>query len=169
MRGGVRTAALLALGVVLTGCSHDDNAVGSTTAKPPWDACSLSDAALQKAGVDPASKETGLLGTEIPNSTTCRWRGKDYNVTLTASSTLTLEQAKQDGSGFTDVTVSGRPATTFHTGSGDPNKDCFLVIPFQSGGLALLQASQSSLSLDRTPACESATRVGDALASAMPR
>ena len=107
---------------------------------------------------------------EIPNSTTCNWNGKDYLVSLSASSTMSVEQAKQDGHGFTDVTVAGRPATTFHTGADDPTgKHCFMVIPFQTGGLAMLQVRQNALSHDKTPACQSVLGVGNTLASEMPR
>lgn len=176
MRHVIRVAGVMtAFGIVVAGCSHGDDTASSgatTTAKPPWDACSLSPQLLQQAGVDPASKQEGLgkPGNNLPNSTTCDWTGKEYAITLTASSTMTAQQVRtrEGNHDFADVTVAGRPAFTLHTGVADLKEQCFLVIPFQSGGLAVIQLSPSGATL-QTPACESAVRVGNVLASAMPR
>lgn len=172
-RAAVGAAALLAMvGIAATGCGGDKSADMPTTAAvaQPWDPCTLSDEALRRAGLDPATEGPGL-SADPPGSKSCGWEAEDFDVIMTASTTLPVEDIR-NGIGnidFQDVEVPDRSAFTYREESDEPGTFCWLVVPFQDGGLVVTQVARSPLTKDTTPMCEWAVRVGEALVAEIPR
>lgn len=168
--GSVALCAVAFLGVA--GCGDSESAESPTTsaAAQPWDPCSLSDEALQRASLDPATEGPGLTA-DPPGWKTCGWKTTDQiGVMMSASATATVEQFRNDPRNFQfhDVTVAGREAFTYLSDvSGDDF--CFLVVPFQSGGMLNMQVSRSVFTKDPASMCEWAVRIGDAVAGEIPR
>ncbi|MFD4369252.1 DUF3558 domain-containing protein [Rhodococcus sp. NPDC058521] len=170
-RGAVGAAVLLVvMGIAATGCSgSEDGGVEPTTAAEPWDPCSLSDAALQQAGLDPATEGPGVT-TSFPGWKDCAWDGDAYGVTVSASATETVDHFRNfPGTiDFQEVRVAGRQAFTHREERDEPGTFCWLVVPFQDGGVMSMQVDRSPFTKDTTPMCEWAVRVGEALVPDMP-
>lgn len=172
-RGAAGTAAVLAMvGIAATGCSSGESSDTPETpaVAQPWDPCTLSDEALRNATLDPATEGPGL-SADPRGRKSCGWEGKDFDVIMSASTTLPVDDIR-NGPGnidFQDVTVAGRSAFTFREERDEPGTFCWLVVPFESEGLVLTQVARSVFTKDTTPMCEWAVRVGDALVGEIPR
>lgn len=169
---GVATL-LTVVGIAASGCStEDDGDTGSTTSTvaQPWDPCSLSDAALRKATLDPETQGPGL-SAEGPGEESCGWKSTDnIGVIITAIATAKPDQFR-NGTGnidFREVTVDGRQAFTYREEGDEQGVFCHLVVPFRNGGLALMQVDRSVFTKETTPMCEWAVQIGDALVAEMP-
>lgn len=163
-------AAVLAIGATGCGGGEDSNTPTTPAVAQPWDPCTLSDEALRRAGLDPVTEGPGPV--EAPGEENCGWKTTgDNSVIMTASSTLTVDDIR-NGPGnadFQNVTVAGRSAFTYRDDGYKPGTVCWLVVPFQSEGLVLMQVARSVFTKVTTPMCEQAVRVGDALAGEIPR
>lgn len=175
IRAAAGAAALLtAVAFGATGCSSDESSDTPTTAAAAeaWDPCTLSDETLREAGLDPTTQGKGSLGPGQPGWNSCEWKSADKtSVVMGASATATVEQFR-NGPGNIDiqeVTVAGRPAITHREDGDEEGTFCWLVVPFQGGGVMAMQVARSVFTKGTTPMCEWAVSVGDVLVAEMPR
>lgn len=137
----------------------------------PWNPCTLPADALTRSGVDPSTSERGISGVELPDSLTCGWKGKDYAIMITASSTYKISDVRnREGTTvIAEAPIAGHRSFTLKDGVSSYDNSCFLAIPFLAGGTTFMQISRSSLSRDTTPTCDTAVRVGNVLVPLMPK
>ncbi|NLU82097.1 DUF3558 domain-containing protein [Rhodococcus sp. HNM0569] len=166
-------AALLAVALGATGCSESgetDTPTTSTVAQP-WDPCTISDEALRRATLDPATEGPGLTA-DPPDQKSCGWENNDIDVIVTSFASATPDQFHEslDNIDFQNVIVGGRQSVTFRQASDEPGRFCHLAIPFQDGGLALMQVARSAFAIDRNRSmCDWAVQVGEGLVAELPR
>ncbi|EOM78258.1 DUF3558 domain-containing protein [Rhodococcus rhodnii] len=171
-RTSVLSAAVLAaLALSVAGCGTGETSGAPTTSAVPdaWDPCTLSDEALVRATLDPATEGPGLNSRKAGESS-CGWENDDIGLIITASSTGSTERFHNspDNVDFRDLEVAGRHVVVFRQASDEPGTFCHMAVPFDSGGLALMQVGRSALTKDTTPMCDWALKVGDALVAEMP-
>ncbi|NLE80656.1 MAG: DUF3558 family protein [Rhodococcus sp.] len=165
--GAAALLAVVALGA--TGCGNDDTSE-TTTFEKPWDPCTLSEETLRKATIDPATQGPALAA-ETPWEENCGWKTyDDIGVSMNALSTATVDQFRDrpDNIDFRKVTVGDRSAVTFRSEGDEERSYCWLLLPFESEGLVLMQVSRSPFSKEATPMCEVAVRIGDVVVAEIP-
>ncbi|CAM2777978.1 DUF3558 family protein [Skermania piniformis] len=169
--GFVVALVLLTAMVLVGGCgrSVDGTAVRSARAAP-WDPCSLSDDVIRRAGLDPATRDSASL-VNGAGELSCEWHNDDLFMTLTAIAGATIEQVHsgQGNHDFHDAIVGNRTVTTYRDEGDRTGSFCFLVVPLEPAGIALMQVSRTAFTEDTTPMCVWAYRVGDVVVAAMPR
>lgn len=172
IRRSVVAAALVTIGLVGTACGDSTSETADPTAAPgPWDPCTISDEALIRASLDPASEGPGSLAQGQPGWESCRWTGEDVNAILNASATTGEDHFRNfpGNIDFHELTVAGRPGFTYRQTGLNPDNFCWLTVPLEGGGSLNLQVTRSPFSHGTTPMCNWAVRVGEALVSAAPR
>ncbi|MFC9892090.1 DUF3558 domain-containing protein [Nocardia sp. NPDC127579] len=167
--------ALVALAALAAGCDSTGGGGGpsSTTAAPAaiWDPCTqISDQVLsQQIGLDPATKESGILGVEEPGWKICSWNNNDYALGV-FSSPRTVEEYKQkpDNIDFVDVTIGGRKGVRYDTKSDKDNKTCDITFPAQQGSFTVTISNRVS-SKNKVDPCTRAQAAAEALVPLWPK
>ncbi|NLE78403.1 MAG: DUF3558 domain-containing protein [Rhodococcus sp.] len=161
----------VAFGVTACGDNENSDTPTTTAEAQPWDPCTLSDEALRAATLDPVPSGTGAEGPGQPGWKGCEWKGEDFAVIVNSSATATVDQFRNGygNTDFRDVMVAGREGFTYRDDRDEPGTFCWLVVPFESGGVMNMQVDRSPFTKDETSTCEWAMQVGDALVAEMPR
>ncbi|TXG92401.1 DUF3558 domain-containing protein [Rhodococcus rhodnii] len=172
IRRSVVAAALVTIGLVGTACGDSTSETADPTAAPgPWDPCTISDEALIRASLDPASEGPGSLAQGQPGWKSCEWEGPDVAVIVSASSTTGPDHFRNfpGNTDFQDVTVAGREGFTYRQEADESGTFCWLTVPMDNGGVVDMQFDRSPFSKDTTPMCDWAVRVGEVLVAEVPR
>jgi len=183
-------AAVLAIGAVtaVAGCSEGAQTAtssGSTLAAPvstapaasvpasntAWNPCSIPDADIAAAGLNPAKKETdsGALGTKFPGWDICSWMSDSwYLVNVLSTNAHAFDEVAHNSTQFQDpqpVTVGGRDATLLH--QVDEPKGC--TIAFDIPGDPVQIEVNPKLSADTIgDSCAEVSRIAGVLAKDLP-
>ncbi|MFF2082371.1 DUF3558 domain-containing protein [Nocardia sp. NPDC058176] len=164
------------------GCSTTEsgNAQPSTTTDLAaataalWDPCSeIPDATLSNLGLDPASKQSGILGAEEPGWKICGWNAADYppGHGLTAFSTIhTIDEVleKTTNIEFKDVVIAGRAGVQFRQSHHDADEDCSIVFRNASGFTQLDMLNTGSKD-KLIPPCERLQPIAEAIVPLFPQ
>jgi len=133
--------------------------VSSTPASnTSWNPCSISDADISAAGLNPAKKQVGALGVKFPGWDICNWDGDSwYGLELYSTNAHTFDETVHNTTLFQNprpVTVGGRSAVML-----DP-----LTVP--QGCTLVFDATTGPIDFDLTPkfSAENAGTVGDSCA-----
>ncbi|MGW5141683.1 DUF3558 domain-containing protein [Nocardia beijingensis] len=166
------TAGLLIAGLASAGC---DSAGGTPTASSSsaapaalFDPCSgISDDVLRGAGVDPASKESGIAGVEQSGWKICKWRGPAYAISVYSTGKPVSEfETKPGNIAFRDVTIAGRQGREFR--SEGWQTQCNAVFPAAQGSLQLQILGRLSIDHPEDP-CTVLARVGEKIVPVLPK
>ncbi|MEV0299139.1 DUF3558 domain-containing protein [Nocardia sp. NPDC050710] len=182
---GRRTTATVAAlaGVVLlaSGCGSETDGkatpstgVGTSAATAAlWDPCTqISDQVLQKVGVVPATKESGISGVQQPGWKVCSWhdRQSGWNYSLGVwSTTNTVDdfQKKSENTNFSDISIAGRSGVTYHRMNDKDGEDCDLLFPAAQGAV-LITAFNTAAGAGVAP-CDRARAAAETLVPLFPR
>lgn len=182
------TGAVIAAGavIVVAGCSGGAShttttsspaSASSSSAAPAasapasntaWNPCSIPDADISAAGLNPATKQVGALGTKFPGWDICAWLSSSwYQLNVYSTNAHTYDEVVHNTTLFHNpqpVTVSGRAATLLpHVNESD---GC--TIAFDSVNPVQLAVS-AKLSADTTgDPCAEATRIASVLMNDLP-
>ncbi|WP_025346614.1 DUF3558 domain-containing protein [Nocardia nova] len=161
---------LAAVVPVLAACNDvEGNGVAGTSAAaaPLWDPCTqIPDDVLQQAGVDPATKESGIAGVHQSGWEICNWRGRTYHLNVLSTGRAPEEIENKDGNvDFRDVTIAGRQGRQFRTGE---DGTCDVVFPATQGSLQLTLVNFLSADNLEDP-CQVLERVGAPVVPVLPK
>lgn len=175
------TATVVALaGVVLvaSGCDAGTNgtATPSTTTDISaataalWDPCTqVSDQVLQKIGVSPSTRESGVAGVEEPGWKHCTWSGADFALGVWSTIHSVDDFKRKEGNvGFTDISVGGRSGVQYRRAKDKFDEDCDLVFPASDGALSITIYNHASSKNVIAP-CTRAMTAAETLAPIFPR
>lgn len=161
-------------GLVACGSSKSGNpsASSETSAAPVklFDPCTgIPDSALTAAGVDPATKESGIAGVHQSGWEICNWKGSKYYVTVFSTARTVAEFEHKEGNvDFQDVTVAGRKGRQFKVAGASKDLGCDVLFPAAQGVLQLRVLNKASLDNPEDP-CKELYRVGDAIVPVLPQ
>ncbi|WP_433621463.1 DUF3558 domain-containing protein [Nocardia sp. CA-120079] len=176
------TVVAVGMLLVVTGCGSTkggtatpSTGAGGTSAATAalWDPCTqVSDQVLQKVGVVPSTKKSGVAGVEEPGWKVCAWNSApslwDYTVTVYSTIHNVDEyKKKKENVDFVGIKVQGRDGFRFHTTNDKDNEDCDLVFPAAQGALqiSVFKASPNK----PVVACDQAMVAADTLVPLFPR
>ncbi|SUA41215.1 Protein of uncharacterised function (DUF3558) [Nocardia africana] len=164
---------LAAVVPVLAACNNGgDGGNGSTTsaaAAKLWDPCTqIPDDALQKAGVDPASKESGIAGVHQSGWEICNWKGKRYTVNvLSGKRSLQEIQNKEGNVDFQDVVLAGRKGQQYRVEGASKNDTCDAVFAAHQGIVEIVITNSLIVDNPGDP-CATLHNVGEVLVPLLP-
>ncbi|MDE1669124.1 DUF3558 domain-containing protein [Nocardia gipuzkoensis] len=181
---GRRTAAVVALaGMVLvtSGCESGTNgtATPSTTTDISaataalWDPCTqVSDQQLQRIGVVPSTRRSGIAGVEEPGWKVCSWHdaASQWNYSLGVWSTIySIDdlRKKPENVDFVGINVGGRDGFRFRNTSDVSGEDCDLAFPAGQGALQVTVFNASPKS--SVAPCDRAVSAAEVLVPTFPR
>lgn len=159
MRPGL-LMAVLALCAFVVGCSADVDGSATATqasAESTFDPCTIPDAAIAAAGLDPDSKDSMAEGGFVtPGWIICGWNGPAanswYSYSVVFSSVYTIEDVRSDArySEMTNISVAGREALRYRHGIVDLSDSCDIAFTTEMGlvKLSTLRNSSSDLISD---------------------
>ncbi|WP_433679314.1 DUF3558 domain-containing protein [Nocardia sp. CA-119907] len=152
--------------------SGNPSASSETNAVPVklFDPCTgIADGVLAAAGVDPATKESGIAGVHQSGWEICNWKGSKYYVTVFSTGrTVTEFEHKEGNVDFQDVTVAGRKGRQFKVAGASKDLGCDVLFPATQGVLQLRVLNKASLDNPEDP-CVELYRVGDAIVPVLPQ
>ncbi|MBF6333610.1 DUF3558 family protein [Nocardia transvalensis] len=190
-RTGIRRAArvaavVFAAGAVAAGCSGGSHPGADSTGTTPtsaasassapvsntsWNPCSLPDADIAAAGLNPARKvaDTGTYGTKFPGWDVCGWLSDSwYSLNVFSTNAHTFDEVVHNTRLFRDprpVTVGDRAAVLLPSAI-DPQV-CNVAVDTSSGPVQFEVDAKASAD---TPgdSCAEATRIAGVLAKDLP-
>ncbi|MEU2125382.1 DUF3558 domain-containing protein [Nocardia niwae] len=179
---GRRTTATVAAlaGVVLaaSGCESGTNgtATPSTTIDTSaataalWDPCTqVSDQVLQKIGVSPSTRESGVSGVEEPGWKHCNWSSADFALGVWSTIHSVDDFRRKEGNiEFTDISVGGRGGVQYRRAKDKHDEDCDLVFPASRGSLSITIYNHASSKNVIAP-CTRAMTAAETLVPIFPR
>ncbi|MGV9678236.1 DUF3558 domain-containing protein [Nocardia sp. NPDC003482] len=155
--------------VLVGGCQDDSSGQGTPTngtssaatttdrAASLWDPCTLPESALTGTGLDPATKESGVLGNQFPGSKTCGWRSdaKWYDLTIySTDKSLQDIRNRTDFEGLTPTKVGSLDAVQF-SWKDDPDRlYCFLAVGLRQGSVTYEAQTRYSVGKQGDPCVE---------------
>ncbi|MEU8900057.1 DUF3558 domain-containing protein [Nocardia sp. NPDC048505] len=168
--------------LALTGCTGTSGSGGPETQPPTsaklskdqlWDPCSLPDAVITGAGVDPSSKNPDPVLGDRKDWRLCRWTGKDAQGRLThallvSSTSNSLDDFRRNTyfHDFSDVRTGGRAALQFRIGS--LNNECEQAFD-TSRGVVSVNYKKVIDSASTADPCELARQSAEKIADSLPR
>lgn len=165
---------LVALAPGLGACNGGDEggSTGAATSSAEaklWDPCTqIPDDALQRAGVDPATKESGIAGVHQSGWEICNWKGKQYTVGVFSGKRSVQEiEAKEGNTDFQDVVIAGRQGRQFRVEGASKDLTCDVVFPASQGVLELTVMSNPILDKPGDP-CQFLRQAGEQLVPVLP-
>ncbi|MGY1979957.1 DUF3558 domain-containing protein [Nocardia gipuzkoensis] len=179
---GQRTTATVAAiaGVVLvaSGCESGTNgtATPSTTVDTSaataalWDPCTqVSDQLLEKIGVSPSTRESGVGGVEEPGWKHCNWSSADFALGVWSTIHSVEDFKKKEGNiEFTDISVGNRTGVQYRRTKDKFDEDCDLVFPSSHGALSITIYNHAS-SKNVVAPCTRARTAAESLVPIFPR
>ncbi|MEU8899429.1 DUF3558 family protein [Nocardia sp. NPDC048505] len=166
----MKLGVVAAVGVI--GLVYGISAYGKSSAPAEvWNPCTgISDDALLAAGLDPATRDSGIPQPRDSGRAICRWAAPRYAYTVTVFSTAeaAIELAHESGSfGWRDVTIAARPGRRFEVAGPSAHRNCHVLFPAHHGVLQISVAIEFG-DTDRVSACERLESVGQALVPVLP-
>jgi hypothetical protein len=167
-------AAAVLPGLVACGSSKSGNPSASSETSAAsvklFDPCTgIPDSALTAAGVDPATKESGIAGVHQSGWEICNWKGSRYYITVFSTGRTVAEFEHKEGNvDFQDVTVAGRKGRQFKIAGASKDLGCDVLFPAAQGVLQLRVLNKASLDNPEDP-CKELYRVGDAIVPLLPQ
>ncbi|WP_317813687.1 DUF3558 family protein [Rhodococcus sp. IEGM 1414] len=166
----------MAILMLLTGCASatgDDatpTATSTTIAAPttPWDPCTIPDEAIERAGLNAETKESGIFGRDQYGIKICGWEDRPPNNMYYFSIFAGLKDIDyiDDPSAFdrlSPVRVGTRNATQYQQVGADASLNC--GVAFAAGAL-LLRATIITYATVRNPPYDPCTEL-NAIVSAL--
>ena len=161
--------------VLLTGCSgatagQASPGVQTTTdvaPATPWDPCTIPDGAIERAGLNVATKESGIFGRDQNGFKICGWEDRPPNNKYYVRIFVGLENIDYiDDPGYFDrlqpVRVGTRDAVQYQQIGSDASLDCGVAF---SAGAELIMATLNTDSLVRTPPYDPCTELNSLVAA----
>lgn len=161
---GSHTAKAVSSGTAASSASATSTSA-STTA---WDPCSIPDADITAAGLDPSTKQANGLGIKFPGWDICGWNSNSwYELDVYSTNSHTYDEVVHNTTLFHDpqpVTVAGRAGTILpHVGESDACTVAFdAVDPIQIDVSAMVTADKTG------DPCAEATRISGVLMKDLP-
>ncbi|MBF6173742.1 DUF3558 domain-containing protein [Nocardia blacklockiae] len=167
---------LLAVMVPVLGACNDGDggdAPGSatTTAEAKlWDPCTqIPDDVLQRAGVNPAAKESGIAGVHQHGWEICNWKGKRYTVTVFSGSRPLQEiETKPGNVDFEDVVIAGRSGRQYRVEGASKNDTCDVAFSASQGVFEIMVGNSLIVDNPGDP-CVSLREVGNQIVPLLPQ
>jgi hypothetical protein len=162
---------LLASTVVGCGDTTSGSPTTSTTAvNALFDPCTgIPDDVVRAAGVDPATKESGIGGVHQSGWEICGWKGPKYFVAVFSTGRAVSEFERKPGNvDFEDVTVAGRLGRQFRVEGASKDLRCDVLFPASQGVVQLNIVNRAGQD-DREDPCVILYRVGEAIVPVLPR
>ncbi|BCK54312.1 DUF3558 domain-containing protein [Nocardia wallacei] len=166
---------LVALAPGLGACNGGDEggSTGAATSSAEaklWDPCTqIPDDALQRAGVDPRTKESGIAGVHQSGWEICSWRGKRYTVGVFSGKRSVQEiESKPGNVEFQDVVIAGRTGRQWRVEGASKADTCDVAFP-ASQGVVQLTISNSAIIDSPGDPCLSLNTVGEQLVPLLPQ
>ncbi|WP_169811057.1 DUF3558 domain-containing protein [Nocardia amamiensis] len=170
-------AALASVAVVAAGCGPDTDgsdppsSITDTSAATAalWDPCTQIPAqVVQKIGLTPSSKRSGIAGVEEPGWKVCSWNNEDFSVGVFSTINKVDDfKKKADNIGFKDVTIAGRQGVEHRMASDRFDETCSLLFTAKHETLQILIRNQTSSSSATAP-CTRAEQVAVSLVPIFP-
>ncbi|MFF7943090.1 DUF3558 domain-containing protein [Nocardia gamkensis] len=179
---GRRTTATVAAlaGVVLVASGCDSGTSGTATPNTTtdtsaataalWDPCTqVSDQVLQKIGVSPSTRESGVAGVEEPGWKHCNWSSADFALGVWSTVHSVDDFRRKEGNiDFSDISVGGRSGVQYHRAKDKFGEDCDLVFPASHGALSITIYNHASSKNVIAP-CTRAMTAAETLVPIFPR
>ncbi|WP_246010832.1 DUF3558 domain-containing protein [Nocardia mexicana] len=153
----------------------DNQPADKTTTSAPapalFNPCtSIPDDALRAAGVDPATKDSGIAGVHQSGFEICGWRGQQYSITVYSSArTVADYESRSDYGDFRDVTIAGRAGRQFRDKSGGASHlACDVVFPAAQGSIQIELLNKASADNPPEP-CAALNQAAGALVPHLPK
>ncbi|WP_082875648.1 DUF3558 domain-containing protein [Nocardia pseudobrasiliensis] len=176
-------AAAVAVGVAGCGPSTDGpsssstqtvpttTAAATTSAAPAvWDPCTIPDSAIGGLGLNVATKDNKIAGTEFDGWKVCHWAAGDkkYDFTMLSSS-HTLAEARQrtDYQEYSDTTVGSHPSLQYRPVGSGRDLNCWISAEISSGIVDFKVTNRYGSSGLGDP-CAEVHRLADGLAQYLP-
>lgn len=176
------SAGLVCVMVSVAGCggatesapiaAPTSSVVATPVADEPWDPCTIPDSAVEAAGLDVDSKESGARGiTEIANWKVCSWNNPEpnswYLLGIFSSSTSSIEDVRQNErfQQFTEDPALG--GERFLRSGQDGSESCGLAYEVDGGVVYFVLDKRVVRDALRDP-CTEVGRTAMALRSSMP-
>ena len=162
--------------VLLTGCSgvtagQASPGVQTTTTVPalttPWDPCTIPDEAIERAGLNVATKESGIFGRDQNGFKICGWEDRPPNNKYYVRIFVGLESIDYiDDPGYFDrlqaVRVGTRDAVQYQQIGSDASLNCGVAFP---AGPQLIRATLLTDAVDRNPPYDPCTELNSLVAA----
>ncbi|WP_280273253.1 DUF3558 domain-containing protein [Nocardia wallacei] len=135
-----------------------------------WDPCTqVPDDVLQRAGVDPKTKESGIAGVHQSGWEICNWKGKQYTVGVFSGKRSVQEiESKEGNTDFRDVVLAGRQGRQFRVEGASKDLTCDVVFPAGQGVFELTVMSNPILDNPGDP-CLFLRQAGEQLVPVLPK
>ncbi|WP_280256252.1 DUF3558 domain-containing protein [Nocardia wallacei] len=166
---------LVALAPGLGACNGGDEggSTGAATSSAEaklWDPCTqIPDDALQRAGVDPRTKESGIAGVHQSGWEICNWKGKRYTIALFSGSRSLQEiEGKEGNVDFQDVVIAGRSGRQYRVTGASKNDTCNVAFSASQGVLEIMVGNSLIVDNPGDP-CVTLRIVGEELVPLLPR
>jgi len=147
-------------------------ATSTPASNTKWDPCSIADADISAAGLNPATKQVGALGVKFPGWDICAWQSSSwYGLELYSTNAHTFDETVHNTTNFQNprpVTVGGRSAVML-----DPltiQQGCSLVFDTTTGPINFELNPKLSAQNTGTvgDSCAEVTRIAGALLKDLP-
>ncbi|MEH6796890.1 MAG: DUF3558 family protein [Rhodococcus sp. (in: high G+C Gram-positive bacteria)] len=169
----------MAVLLLLSGCANTtdgdalatatSSAAASTTASTPtpWDPCTIPDEAIERAGLNVDTKESGVFGRDQNGFKICGWEDRPPNNKYYVRIFAGLEGIDYiDDPGYFDrlqpVRIGFRDATQYQQIAADATLHCGVAF---SAGAELIMATLNTDSLVRTPPYNPCTELNSVVAA----
>ena len=175
----IRLALLAGVAVLAAAsCDAQSGTEAPQETSPPavalWDPCTIGNSTLQAARLDPSTRDTTIAGAEdVEGWELCSWKDQahlpNYSLGVWAT-THSLDEVKSNevNTGFTDVTVAGRPAVQHGVRGGAAERTCYLRFP-TDGQVFSVSASKMISTDDPQPPCDIATEAAEVIVPEFPQ
>ncbi|MDZ7918280.1 MAG: DUF3558 family protein [Rhodococcus sp. (in: high G+C Gram-positive bacteria)] len=146
-------------------------ATSTTTSAPtPWDPCTIPDEAIERAGLNVATKESGIFGRDQYGFKICGWENQTPNGVYYFSIFVGLEGIEyiNDPSTFDrlePVRVGSRDGTQYQQLSADSSRNCGLAF---TAGPELIRATLITGALVENPAYDPCAELNSVVATLDP-
>ncbi|WP_280335077.1 DUF3558 domain-containing protein [Nocardia wallacei] len=166
---------LVALAPGLGACNGGDEggSTGAATSSAEaklWDPCTqIPDDVLQRAGVDPKAKESGIAGVPQSGWEICAWKGRKYHLNVfSGSRTIQEIETKEGNVEFQDVMIGGRSGRQYRVEGASKNDTCNVAFSATQGVFEIMIGNSAIVDNPGDP-CESLHSVGEQLVPLLPQ
>jgi hypothetical protein len=140
-------------GDALAGETSSATAITTTSAPTPWDPCTIPDEAIERAGLNVETKESGVFGRDQNGFKICSWETQSPSSEYTFSIFVGLESIDYiDDPSYFDrlqpVRVGTRDATQYQQLSADASRNCGVAF---AAGPELIRATIITSALVKNP------------------
>ncbi|MFJ1457082.1 DUF3558 domain-containing protein [Nocardia sp. N2S4-5] len=135
-----------------------------------WDPCTqVPDDVLQRAGVDPKTKESGIAGVHQSGWEICAWKGKKYHLNVFSGNRTVQEiETKEGNVEFQDVVIAGRSGRKYRVEGASKNDTCNVAFPAAQGVFEIMIGNSAIVDNPGDP-CESLRNVGEQVVPLLPK